>query len=279
MITKKNVVKVFLLSALLIPLAFCAGYRPATFIIPGANPSFDCDFDYQPEGGRKLAKPLTLLMLKAEDNMDFPTRFKLDKKFTGVTEEVKDNLDHIAKSYAHAIGDDFKEMVTMRGFRIQGALQEQSEVTWLQREQSDFCLKPNVDIVISDQVISSSSPDQSFADRLMTNKYNPGSVTGKLSVKARIKLDIFEPLSWQLLWTKSIETEQVTMDYSYRWNYAGNGGYVVGEDSRPQIIANALTENYHDTMDKLYVYLDPDELAALSKQALEIRKKSRGVIK
>ena len=156
---------------------------------------------------------------------------------------------------------------------------EQNEVTWLQREHSDFCLKPKVDIVISDQVISSSLPDQSLADALTTNKYNPGSVTGKLSVNARIKLDIFEPFTWQLLWTKSIETEQVTMDYSYRWNYTRNGGYVVGEDSRPQIIANALKENYQDTMGKLFVYLDPDELTALNKQAQDLRKKSRGVIK
>ena len=116
--TKKNLVKVCLLPVLLIPLVFCGKYMPATFVVPDANPSFDCHFDYQPEEGRKLPKPLTLLMLKANDNLDFPTRFKLDKKFTGMTDEVKDNLDSIAKSYARAIEGDFKEMMTMRGFRI-----------------------------------------------------------------------------------------------------------------------------------------------------------------
>ncbi len=278
---KKNVLNACMLLVILFSLTNCGMYIPPTFTYPGANPSVEYNFDYQPEVGRKLEKPLTLLMVKGESKFDFPVKLKLGKNFTGVTNDVKENFNKIADSYSSAIIDDFKEMVTSQGFRIQGTLLKQNEVTWPQREQSDFCLMPNVDVYISDQILSTCLPSQGLKDALMTNKVTPGLVSGKLSVKARIKLDIFEPLSWQLLWTKSIETEQLSMEYSYKWNYTDTQGrsFVVGEDSRPQIIAKVLQDTYKETMDKLFVYLDPSELAALNKQAQELRKKTHGLMK
>jgi len=265
-------------------VAGCASYVPASFEDPGQNPPLSYRFDYTPKADKSLKNPLTMLLVSPTYEVKFPSQYSAvgGSSFSGATTEVLDEYNKIIAAYSNSMGDDFKEMMTKRNFRIIEMLKQKDLATYSQREQSNFSLTPKVVVELADNVLTSEDPERDVAGALLTNKWSAGTRSGKFGMKARIVLEVYEPLTWQLLWVKSIETDPMTKDYRYRWNYRRTGApldFAVGSDDRPNALASLLEQSYNEVMDKLYIYLDPDEFTVLSKQAEEVRKKATGIVR
>ena len=265
----------------------CAAYIPASYVKPGPNPVLAYQFDYTPKESSKLKDPLTFLLISPQYDVNFPIEYRdsqggwYNRKLSGATRESLENLKRVVDTYSTSMGDDFREMMTEKGFHLTQMVKEQQRATYSQREQSHFSLTPKIVVEISDQRTSVSKPSQDAKQALVTNAYSPGKVAGQFGVKARIVLEVYEPLTWQLLWVKSLETEALTQEYTYKWNYIGTGDstYVVGEDYRPQALASLLQKSYNKVMGELDTYLDPNEFLALDQQVKMIRQKAAGEVK
>lgn len=242
------------------------GLIPITYEDPGTDPAVSYKFDYTPIPGNKLKEPLTFLLVTPRFNVNYPEQ-RVQQYVVSVQ---RGDIDRILKSFSSSMGDDFNEMMVARGFRLVSLVREQAEATYVQREQSNFAITAKIDIEIAEDVTSASEPSQD----IITKKVSVGRQSGNFRIKPRITLEAYEPLSWQLFWFKSLELDEASRPYSYKWNYTeGMSRIKVGGDSRPQILASVLMDSYNQIMDRLWSYLDPDEFTMLDKKAKEIRGK------
>jgi len=267
--TATNHVQQVILSCLLVTalmLFASCGLTPITYESPGQNLPVYYKFDYTPKAGTKLKEELTFLLITPRFNVNYPER-RIQQYIASVQ---RSDIDRILKSFSSSMGDDFNEMMIARGFRLVSLVKEQAEATYVQREQSNFSITAKIDVDIAEDVTSSQGP--SFNQ--LTKKWSVGMESGNFRVKTRITLEAYEPLSWQLFWFKSLELDEASRPYKYKWNYTeGMGGINIGGDTRSQILASVLMDSYSQIMDRLWNYLDPDEFTVLNKKAQEIRGK------
>jgi hypothetical protein len=267
-----------ILSMGLAVLLFANCYLSASFKHPGPNSPAKYRFDYVPTEAKKLKQELTFLLISPQYEVKasgLNQRLVGYGTLTDLTTGLPTDMKGVMDDYTSAMGEDFKEMMTTRGFRLIQMLKDQHSATYGQREQSNFSLSLKVSAEIFSDVTSAKDPSQN----IITNQWSVGEESGRLRVKSRLTLEAYEPMTWQLFWVKYLESEELSTDYSYKWNYTKRGGVVVGSDTRPQALASLLERSYNDTMDKLYIYLDPDEFTALNVKEQEIRKKATGEIK
>ncbi len=283
----KYVYSILIISSVVLFVS-CSGYVTPSFEDPGPNPTFNYKFDYTPTVDKKLSEPLTMLLISPSYQITYPQGsssnvfYQTGQNYAfGYNTDAITSFESITSKYTNAMGEDFKEMMTSRDFRIIEMVKNKESATFSQREQSNFCLIGKVTLEISDQVTSSSEPAKNIGAVLLTNVYSPGSQNGVFGVKSRITLEVYEPLTWQLIWTKSLETEPLQENYQFKWNYmsVNSYSYKVGSDSRAVSLASLLEKSYKNVMDNLMTYIDPDEFTLLSKQAKEIRKQATGIVK
>lgn len=261
----------------------CAGYLPARSEGVGQTPAPQYKFDYTAHKAKQLRNPLALLLIAGKYEVKFPD---VDPaRDASWTPEVRKSMGKIVTDYAKALSDDTKELLTTKGFRLTEMLDDQQRATFSQREQSALSLTPKIVVEVATAETSDSKPGQDIMGALLTNEYKAGRVTGALTVRRRVVLEAYEPLTWQLVWTKSLEGKPLTKEYSFRYNYGqwvGSqpvGGLAIGEDERPAALAALLEASYKETLDDLSTFIDVDEFAMLSKQGEDIRKQARGVVR
>jgi hypothetical protein len=251
----------------------CGAYMAPTFDDPGVTAVPNYKFDYSVSSNKKLKTPLTFLLISPSYNVDFPQ----------IWSQGRDQMFDIVKSFSTAMENDFNELMVDRGFRLISLVKNQQMATYSQRDQSTFSLTSKIEIVINASQQSSTEPKEQLGSGLIgAKKYENGVVSGEFNVKTRIVLEVYEPITWQLIWVKTIEElEPKTISYSYNWNYVDTKtmNVKIGTDTRPQSLANILMDVYKNTLSKCEVYLDPEEFSMLSKQADDIRKKAAGVVK
>jgi len=279
----KKIMRGFLALWLVLSFWGCAAYVKPSYIVPGPNPIANYRFDYNPPKDlKKSTEPFTFLLLQANKDVKSPystTSVEVDiPRFSSRTTE---DLNKIISEFSTSITEDLKELMTQKGFRLVQLVKSQDEATYGQREMSNFAIYPKVSIEIDDQLISSEKPKQDITQALVTNQYSPGLVKGVFGMKGRITMELKEPITWQLVWTKSVDIDRLEQEYSFKWNYNPQlkTGYTIGEDTRPPVLASMLEKIYNDVFEKFNTYLDPAEFSMLNKQAQEIRKKATGIIK
>lgn len=279
----KKIMKGVLALCLTMSFWACSAYVKPSYIVPGPNPVPNYRFDYTPPKDiKKSAEPFTFLLLQANREVKSPySTNSVEVDIPRFSSRTAEDLNKIISEFSSSITEDLKELMTNKGFRLVQLVKSQDEATYGQREMSNFAIYPKVSIEIDDQLISSEKPDQDLTQILVTNQYSPGLVKGVFGIKGRITIELKEPITWQLVWTKSVDIDRLEQDYSFKWNYNPQlkAGYVIGEDTRPQVLASMLEKIYNDIFEKFNIYLDPSEFSMLNKQAQEIRKKALGIIK
>ena len=180
---------------------------------PGKTPVPKYKFDYTVSTSKKLQNPMAFLLISPSYKVDFP---QLWYKFQGT-----DKLNDIIKNFSSSMEKDFNELMVGRNFRLISLLKDQQLATYSQREQSAFSLTSKIEIVIDATQNSSSSISQKPGSGLVgATTYEASIVTGEFNVKTRIVLEVYEPITWQLIWVKTIEEQEPkSINYSYKWNY------------------------------------------------------------
>jgi hypothetical protein len=215
-----------------------------------------------------------------------------------VSPEAGEYIDRLIRSLLGSLESDFEKVLLADGFRTIGPFSDRERMTYPQREQADFSLEPRVTIEVLDEITRINPPDRvelktgptSLSRKRIVSaeedtiliygmhkeiEIRPGTVSGKLTVGARIELHLYEPLTGEKMWIKSLSLPNIAKSqYTYKFNDV-NGERVVGEDERPTILANVLSRSYKQILDEFHTYFDVKELKQLNLKAKEIREKKR----
>lgn len=283
----RNALSFFLFCLFLIIFISFFSCLPSPKIIPpGPDVVATYNFDYQPTDIKKSPESFTFLLLAGVPDIKSPystTSAVVSVEFQGsetphYSPQTIRNINKIISAFSTALTEDVKELMTARGYRLVQLVKTQDEATFGQREMSNFAIRPVISVEIDDTITNVTSPKYELI------KISPGLVEGVIGVKARISVEMKEPITWQLIWLKYVETDRFEEDYTFKWNWTSKGtsgytGFQIGEDTRAQALASLLSGLYNEVLKKIEIYFDPQEFSMLNKQAQEIRKKAMGIVK
>ncbi len=233
------------------------------------------------------AVPLASLVTEPYSDMLFKKR---------ISDQAADYVNSMLSTYMSGLRRDFEKILVVNGYRTIGSFRDKEKLTYPQRQQSDFALQPVLQISVVEEetdeqqqtieefeltggaakptTITPFDKQPTFERRTFERDVHPGTVTGNLSVAARADIQLYEPVTWEKMWVKSISIPVLTKQFTYKYNTL-NGQRVYGEDTRPKILADILTSAYKQILDEFLSYFDASELKALDVKGKEIREKKR----
>ena len=163
--------------------------------------------------------------------------------------------------FARNMANDFVEILTARGFSVKGPFQEYDLMTYSDKEGSDLVLTAEVD----------------FTSDLTQLSYTTFSrVNGPLTVSCHVNLVARESITNNRLWTKSIAITPVRVELASRNTYPNGASLhalLVNENQFHQTLGRALEAQYTEIMNKIYGYLEAQEMKIVKQAALDLRKR------
>lgn len=179
----------------------------------------------------------------------------------------------LLKDFANAFHLDLQELLTSMNYTLVGPFKERDQMTYVQREQSDFALIAAVSMEYKEEKERETTPELRTITATV-QQLHPGTGSGRQLFETRITLTLYETLSWEKLWVKSIPLERISYDYSYRWNREG-ARVVVGDDTRPHNAVRGFQSIYQTLFETMRSHLYPRELEVLRDKGAEIRSKKK----
>lgn len=179
---------------------------------------------------------------------------------------------------ARGLERDFSEIITAQGYGIKGPFESYSEMTYPDKEATDLILFTKIFI----QADHSNLHWVKYED-VNTYGISP-SRASSASLDISFEFHIYESLSKEMLWTKSITLEPLTIYLAY----ASSGGirYEIRYEEVPGFqvllqydnsyhaaVGNLLEREYSNIIDRMIAYLHPREMAQVNKAANRVRAK------
>ena len=165
------------------------------------------------------------------------------------------------RTFARNMANDFGEILTARGFSTKGPFQEYDLMTYSDKEGSDLVLTAEVE----------------FTSDLTQLSYSTfGKVNGPLTVSCHINLVAYESLTNNRLWTKSVAITPVRVEITSRRAYPHGASLhtlLVNENQFYTALGRALEAQYTEIMNRIYGYLEPEEMATVAQAAHDLRQK------
>ena len=166
------------------------------------------------------------------------------------------------RTFASNMTKDFGEILTARGFGVRGPFMEYDHLTYSDREASDLTLTAEVKF-------SSDTSQITFS----TIGYIPG---GTVTVSCHVNLIVAESLTNERLWSKSVAITPFTVYLQARKRYPNGINLAIllkNENKFYSDVSHALEAQYTEIMNKIYGYLDPDQMAIVTTSARDLRKR------
>lgn len=184
----------------------------------------------------------------------------------------------IFSDFSKAMSADYNESLTAKGYSVRGPFEYYDQVVYNDKKESDLLLQVEIDFDINPANITWTSFPKyvsgSGRNAVYSTAYN---YAGYFILSGKVNLVASEPLTKEKLWAKSIPLKQkevhVTPFYStdlksYNTGFSKDPGVI-----NPMI--EALEDYYKQVFNTSWNHLDPNELAPLKKEVLEIREKKK----
>ena len=178
-------------------------------------------------------------------------------------------LDKLARSLER----DFSEVITAQGYGIKGPFESHAAMTYPDKEATDLILFTAVVI-------------QADHTNLYWARYEDGSYSIRSSPPSSAANDvsfefhIYESLSKEKLWTKSITLDPLTVDLVYLSSgglrYSGLPSFEVmleHDNSYHAAIGGLIDKEYGGIIDRMIAYLHPKEMQQVHEAAKRVRAK------
>lgn len=191
----------------------------------------------------------------------------VNPQFPDEWKEYRKEAPYPFNKFSKNMAKDFDEILSARGFRVRGTFRNYDELTYPDKSESDLILMPIMEIEVVPMGQATSGKDI-----FGTPKYG---WKGEIRLGGRITIKINESLSNEKMWTKSIELDAVSFNYEVKSLKSPVSRPSFSDAKLYNILAEHLQNYYTQTMDKIWVYLDPNEMAMVRKQALELKAKKR----
>lgn len=165
------------------------------------------------------------------------------------------------RDFASNMTKDFGEILTARGFSVKGPFNEYDLMTFSDKEGSDLVLTAEVDFI---------------SDTTQLSYSTVGRLHGTVVVRGHVNLVAYESLTKNRLWTKSVAITPVVVELASRNRYPTRprlATLLVNENKFYNDIGRALEAQYTEIMNRIYGYLEPQEMAIVKQAAYDLRRR------
>ena len=163
------------------------------------------------------------------------------------------------KTFASNMTKDFGEILTARGFGVKGPFQNYDIMTYSDKEGSDLILTAEVEF---------------SSDTTQIRYSSIGRLRGLIIVSCHVNLVASESLTRNRLWTKSVAITPLTVELISR-NVYPNGAnlatLLINENKFHNDLGRALEGQYTEVLNRIYGYIDPEEMASVGQAAQKVR--------
>lgn len=185
-------------------------------------------------------------------------------------EGFKDSNEPVFKKFAKNMGNDFEEMLVAKGYSLRGPYDSYDEIVFSDKSETDLMLAVTIDF---NSELSNGALKKSIslgAAALGTTAYKY-FLDGQIYLGGKINLTIYESMTKEKLWVKSIKLSDKTI--TVRTKKHDNATGIVNDPGYLNPISIALDEYYQQSLKTAWNQLEPQELIALKKQVKELRAK------
>lgn len=175
------------------------------------------------------------------------------------------------KEFAKNMTQDFQEVLTENGYNIKGTFKNHDEMLYSDKEESDL-------VLVADANFSSDTSQLKWDNvEVMYEDQQPEyyRASGVITINCHINLLIYESLTRERLWTKSLAITPLVVSILSNEKYPSEANLEgqLEEDNRFHAdLGKALQSQYNEIMSKIEAYLDPREMKILTKQVQQLRK-------
>ncbi len=165
---------------------------------------------------------------------------------------------------------DFSELMTARGFTTTGPFRNADEMTYPDKKACDLILEPTLDVQLNVGGVTAEEHVKIIGDNYYT-------LNGDATIGGRVTLSVVESLSGTRMWNKSVSIEQATFPWKGEAKYVTPpqaGWYLKNEPGLQRAIAPHLEQAYNAILAKTWDYLNPEEMAVVAQQAMEVKDKT-----
>lgn len=253
----------WLWAAVVLSVAVAGCVAPAVNTGPRVAPSFD----YTPT---QRAEPRSANITFAVVGTDFETPVPLFERFSS------------------SMAGDFAEILTARGYSIRGPFRTYDEMTFPDKEGSNLVLTATVDFTydtsqLKPVAVGSVRGVVDAIDALLggtdTASDSPFRIEGTVRVEGRVTLIVAESLTYEKMWTKSVDIQSIDVSFEgtqvYQSTAPDLAGVLEHESQFYTDLGRALEGQYVEIMERTHSYLDPREMALVDRQADSLRERKR----
>ncbi|MCY4199424.1 MAG: hypothetical protein OXF31_06330 [Gammaproteobacteria bacterium] len=198
----------------------------------------------------------------------------------------------VFKDFAKNMAQDFLELLSAIGYRTRGPYVSYDEMTFPDKEASDLILSADYDFdhdtlsltATEAPTLASAIRDLGviLGTRSSASSSTPRNCTysGPITVASRVTLVLYESLSRERMWTKSLNLEPIeaTLEGTYAFPCEAPPSLaqiLVEEDQFYTDLGKQMEAQYQDALRTTHAHLDPREVARISKQADPLRERKR----
>ena len=195
---------------------------------------------------QQLAQTFMLLTPKLNDNL-------VESSFRNLNANSAAMIGKVLAAYRDSLMSDVKDALEANGVHLAGTVDDISQMTYPQKSTALMVLDCQISLSTSEIY----DPNQQSAPRINESSVQdtllPWVITGSLNVSGSIQMSLYEPFSYQKMWTKTITIPEATKRFTYKFTLAQHeylGGQidrnqlVYGEDERPSLLADILGSSY-----------------------------------
>jgi len=184
----------------------------------------------------------------------------------------------IFSDFSKAMAADYNESLTAKGYSVRGPFEYYDQVVYNDKKESDLLLQVEIDFDINSSNVNWNSYSEYVSGKGRYATYRTAyKYAGFFILSGKVNLVAAEPLTKEKLWAKSIPLKQKqvyiapvynTLERSFNIGFSRDPGVI-----NPMI--EALEDYYKQVFNTSWNHLDPNELAPLKKEVLEIREKKK----
>ena len=171
---------------------------------------------------------------------------------------------------------DFSEIITAQGYGLKGPFESHSEMTYPDKEATDLILFAKVVIQVDHHKVSWGYYEDKDTGSVGIGEFSPSSAFLDIS----FEFHIYESLSKEKLWAKSITLDPLRVDLTYTASgglrYASRPSFQVmleHDNSYHAAIGELLDKEYDGIIDRMIAYLHPREMQRVHGAAKRVRAK------
>jgi hypothetical protein len=193
-------------------------------------------------------------------------------------------LEQSIRSYRKALDAGAANALANHGFRTAGPLQSMEQMTYPQRESSLLVLAQRTVLNIRESFNQAQMTAPEVKKGPVQDSLQLGTIGGKLTLSGHIELELYEPFSREKMWAKMVTFTSDQREFTYKWTYryeeyfgghVDDADWVYGEDSRPKVLAEMLSNTFSKTLDDIASALDPSEVGPIYEMAKNLRAKRK----